>query len=39
MAEIKTLRGDIRGYTRCCREMQHWTDNVEQVAFLGKKKI
>lgn len=39
IAEIKILRGDIRGYTRYCGEMKQWTDNVEHVAFLGKKKI
>ena len=30
---------EYRGYTRYCGEMKQWTDNVEHVAFLGKKKI
>ena len=35
----KKLKGDMRGYTRYCGEMQYWTDNVEHVAFLGKLKL
>lgn len=35
----KNYERGYRGYTRYCGEMKQWTDNVEHVAFLGKKKM